>query len=87
MQIVYSQQFVKDFKRLDPRIQIKAKEKELIFRENPFNGLLKTHKLSGRLEGLWSFTVDYDCRIIFELESEKLVIFHAIGGHSIYKKF
>ncbi len=85
MRIVYSWQFVKDFKRLDLQIQRKSREKEVIFRENPFDVRLRTHKLSGRLEGLWSFSVDYDCRIVFELKNEKVAIFHAVGGHAIYK--
>ena len=85
MQIVYSKQFVKDFNRLDFQTQKKSRDKEIIFRGNPFDHRLRTHKLSGRLESLWSFSVDYDCRIVFEFESTKIVIFHAIGGHSIYK--
>jgi len=87
MQIIYSPQFIKDYKRIDNKTKEKAEEKERIFRKNPFNARLKTHKLSGRLYDLWSFFVDYDCRIIFEIKSEKVIVFHAIGGHSIYKKF
>ncbi len=32
---------------------------------DPFQPKLRTHKLKGRLEGLWACTVEYDCRIIF----------------------
>jgi len=84
MQIIYSAQFTKDYKRLDNKVKDKAEEKEATFRKNPFDVRLKTHKLSGRLSDLWSFSVDYNCRIIFEFQSEKIIIFHAIGGHSIY---
>jgi addiction module RelE/StbE family toxin len=87
MKVIYSAQFIKEYKRLDSKTKDKAEEKEKFFRENPFNVILKTHKLSGRLDGLWSFSVDHDCRIIFEFHSEKVIVFHAIGGHSIYKKF
>jgi addiction module RelE/StbE family toxin len=85
MQIVYSAQFVRDFKRLDKRVQIKAKEKEVIFRKNPFDVRLKTHKLSGHFDGYWSFSVDYDCRIIFRFYDKNTIKFTAIGGHAIYK--
>jgi len=85
MQIIYSPQFKKDYKKIDGQIKRKAEAKENIFRSNPFNKCLKTHKLSGKLHDLWSFSVDYDCRIIFEFKSEKVVIFHAIGSHSVYK--
>jgi len=87
MQIIYSPRFAKDYERLDISIKKKAEKREAIFRKNPFDNRLQTHKLSGRFFGLWSFSVDYDCRIIFEFKNEKVVIFHAIGGHSIYKKF
>ena len=86
MQIIYSPQFVKDYKKINNQTKRKAEAKENIFRGNPFDSRLKTHKLSGKLRDLWSFSVDYDCRIIFEFKSEKNVIFHAIGGHSIYKQ-
>jgi addiction module RelE/StbE family toxin len=86
MQIFYSPQFIKDFKRLQKETQIKAKEKEEIFRKNPFDDRLKTHKLNGALYEFWSFSVDYDCRIIFKFHNKNVTRFEAIGGHSIYKK-
>jgi mRNA-degrading endonuclease YafQ of YafQ-DinJ toxin-antitoxin module len=35
------------------------------FTSNPFDQKLKTHKLTGKLQGLWAFSVDYNCRVIF----------------------
>jgi len=58
MQIIYSPRFVKLYKRLDVQTKIKAEKKEMIFRKNPFDNRLQTHKLSGRFEGLWSFSVE-----------------------------
>ena len=37
---------------------------------DPFLPTLKTHKLSGQLQGLWACWVEYDCRIIFAFETE-----------------
>ncbi len=85
MQIIYSPQFIKDYRSLNEPAKRKAETKENIFRNNPFDNRLKTHKLSGKLRNLWSFSVDYNCRIIFEFKNRKVVIFHAIGGHFIYK--
>ncbi|WP_347179011.1 type II toxin-antitoxin system RelE/ParE family toxin [Roseofilum casamattae] len=47
---------------------------------------LKTHKLTGNLNGLWSCSVAYNCRIIFsfsdEEDSDEDVIFIIdIGSH------
>ena len=30
--------------------------------------MLRTHKLKGKLSGAWAFSVEYDCRIIFNFE-------------------
>jgi mRNA-degrading endonuclease YafQ of YafQ-DinJ toxin-antitoxin module len=42
-----------------------------MFVDEPFHPTLKTHKLSGKLEGAWSFIIDYDCRVIFYFTAEK----------------
>lgn len=47
---------------------------------------LKTHKLKGRLDGLWACSVDYDCRIIFFFasdpqEDEDAIVLVDIGSH------
>ena len=86
MQIIYSPQFQREYRRLPSAAKDKTEKREKIFRINPFDKRLKTHKLRGRLSELWSFSIDYRYRIIFEFMSEKKVIFHAIGDHSLYKK-
>jgi mRNA-degrading endonuclease YafQ of YafQ-DinJ toxin-antitoxin module len=62
-----------------------AVEKEVIFVKNPFNPQLKTHKLKGKLKGLWSFSVTYSFRIVFEFINDDEVIFYDIGDHKIYQ--
>lgn len=86
MEIIYSPQFARDYRRLPETTRRKAEEKEKIFRVNPFDNRLKTHKLSGRLADCFAFSIDYRYRIIFEFLDGKKLIFHAIGDHSIYKK-
>lgn len=41
----------------------------------------RTHKLTGKLEGLWAFSVAYDCRIIFTYLSHDEALLIDIGGH------
>jgi toxin HigB-1 len=48
---------------------------------DPFDQQLKTHKLTGKLEGLWAFSVAYDCRVIFRFLDNKSVLLVDIGGH------
>ena len=54
--------------------------------EDPFDSSLRTHKLKGDLGGIWSCSVDYDNRILFEFminpDSEEEDIFLlTLGSH------
>lgn len=52
-----------------------------LFVENPFHPRIRTHKLTGKLEGLWAFSVVYDCRVIFKFLEKGEVLLIDIGGH------
>ncbi len=51
-----------------------------VFKDNPFEPSLKTHKLSGKLKDYWSFSIEYNLRIIFYF-AEKEIVFVDIGTH------
>ncbi len=84
MKIFYSPEFTYKYQKLPSDIRSKAKKKEKIFRENPFDRRLKTHKLQGRMSEFWAFSIDPKYRIVFQFEKNNLVKFYSIGGHSIY---
>jgi mRNA-degrading endonuclease YafQ of YafQ-DinJ toxin-antitoxin module len=47
-----------------------------------FDHRLKTHKLQGKLKELWSYSVEYDLRILFYFTDEgRRVVFVDIGKH------
>lgn len=85
MEVYYSSEFKKQFKKLPAQIKAIAIAKEPIFKLNPFNPSLRTHKLSGRLHGLWSFSLDYKHRIIFRFLPDQTILFVSVGDHSIYR--
>lgn len=85
MQIEYSSNFVKQFKKLTPQIKKQAIKAELLFKKNPFSPKIRTHKLTGRLSSLWAFSIDYRNRIIFEFIDKGKVVFYKIGSHEIYR--
>lgn len=85
MDIDYSLEFVRRFKKLSHRLKIKAVEKEKFFRKDQFDASLQTHKLSGKLAGRYAFWIDFKNRIIFSFVNSKLVRFHSVGSHDIYK--
>ena len=86
MQIVYSKKFVSEYKRLPQQIKLLTESKEKIFKKDPFNPSLKTHKLTGKLRGNMSFSVNYKYRIIFVLEGKNEAWFLSIGTHNIYRR-
>ncbi|MDP3962305.1 MAG: type II toxin-antitoxin system mRNA interferase toxin, RelE/StbE family [bacterium] len=86
MQIAYSAKFIKQYRKMSGEIKGVAEKKENIFRSNPFDPSLKTHKLNGRFEGFWAFSINYKYRIVFDFEENgKDVRFHIIGTHDIYE--
>ena len=84
MKIYYSSKFAKEYKRLPQKTKLAAEKKEKIFRKNPFDPKLKTHKLSGKLKKHWSFTVRGQYRVVFVFEKND-AIFLDIGSHDVYK--
>jgi len=85
MEIEYSPKFLKQFKKLPKKIKGNAVLCEKLFRKNPFDSKLKTHKLHGAMKEYWAFSISYNYRIGFTFIERDLVNFHAIGTHDIYK--
>jgi len=85
MKILYSSKFAREYRKLPLRVKKIAEGKEQIFRKNPFDQRLKTHKLKGNFRGFLSFSINQRYRIIFELINSNTAWFHVIGEHSIYK--
>jgi addiction module RelE/StbE family toxin len=56
-----------------------------LFVEDPFHPKLKTHKLKGKWEGLWSFSINYSDRVLFKFSGKETVDLINIGDHSIYR--
>jgi mRNA-degrading endonuclease YafQ of YafQ-DinJ toxin-antitoxin module len=59
IRIEYSEKFLKSLKKVPKNLLEKACEKEKIFKENPLNPLLRTHKLHGKDKDCWAFWIDY----------------------------
>jgi len=52
-----------------------------VFLTDPFSSQLRTHKLSGKLQGLWAFSIDDDHRVVFEFIDQQRVLLIDIGSH------
>lgn len=84
MEIYYDPLFKRQYRKLPIPLQKLAKEKEKLFRINPFDPRLKTHKLFGELKDFWSFSISYSHRIIFRFADNDTVWFYQTGTHDIY---
>ncbi|MDD5318477.1 MAG: type II toxin-antitoxin system mRNA interferase toxin, RelE/StbE family [Candidatus Pacebacteria bacterium] len=84
-EIIYLPRFDKQYKKLTTEIQEKTEAKEEIFRKNPFEPSLRTHKLSGPLKDFWVFSINHTHRIIFKFVDRHKVWFYSIGNHDIYE--
>jgi addiction module RelE/StbE family toxin len=84
-EIYYTSRFEKQFKKLPRVVQEKAVATEYRIRSNPLHPSLRLHKLSGKLEGLWSISITNSYRIIFESLEDGDLLFISIGLHSIYQ--
>lgn len=81
--------FKKSFKKLikkNPQLQAKILAVLELLSDDPLMPYLKSHKLTGQLDGLWSCSVTYDCRIIFSFRKDSvtgddLIVLVDIGSH------
>ncbi len=84
IKIAYSPAFARAYKKLiknQVATQQLFNEKVAVFLQDPYNHKLRTHKLKGILKDFYSFSIDYDLRVIFYFASENEVIFENIGSH------
>ena len=87
LKILKTKDFEKSFEKLPQNIQLLAVKKIVLFKANQFNPCLKTHKLKGELQNFYSFSVNYQYRILFEFldKNKNEALFYDVGTHEIYK--
>lgn len=84
MEVSFSSAFKRAFKkRIKGNTDLEGKfwQKLEQFTVDPYDPSLKTHKLSGKLKEYWSFSVDYDERVLFYFTEDEKAVFVDIGSH------
>lgn len=89
MEVVQSSGFKRSFKKItkkNPELKNQIINVLRILADDPFTPSLKSHKLGGELAGLWSCSVAYNCRIIFNFSQdeqllEMVILLIDIGSH------
>jgi len=85
-EIYFSPRFQKSISKIPLEVIQALTIKQSLFVINPFHSTLRTHKLTGKLNQYYSFSITHSYRIIFEFLSKNKVAFVNIGTHEIYKK-
>ena len=83
--IVYSPFFIRKFNKLEDGLREDVLQKIDLFKDNKNHKLLNVHKLHGKFNEYFGFSVNYKFRIVFRHVSKSEVLFTDIGGHEIYR--
>jgi hypothetical protein len=83
-----TEHFWRKFYALSPEQKQLAREKWQMFKVNPFDSRLGTHKidsLSARMKKtVWSVAIDYDLRAVFVIDDDVVTTID-LGSHAIYR--
>ena len=83
IQIEYSKPFQKSLRNLvrgKPHLRRKIAEKIELFQEDPFHPFLRSHKLVGNMDGLFSFSITRSIRVVYLWKGGD-ALFIDIGTH------
>lgn len=84
VEVAFSSSFQRAFKRKVAGLaerEARFWEKLEWFKTDPFDPRLKTPKRSGKLKDRWSFSLEYDLRVIFSFVDDQRVLLVDIGTH------
>lgn len=83
--VSYKPNFIRQFKKLSAKTKANVYTAISLFQNEKNHAKLKAHKLHGHLAHLYSFSVQFDMRIVFYYQSKKEVVFVDIGSHAVYR--
>jgi addiction module RelE/StbE family toxin len=81
MIVSYSKNFIKQSKKLAPKIKVKLLDRISTFIENPLDISLRNHMLKGKYKEYRSIDITGDVRALY-IQNGNEVIFDYVGTHS-----
>jgi addiction module RelE/StbE family toxin len=82
MRITKGKQFEKQYEKLPAKTQKQFIVRLKLFLDNKDHPLLHVHSLTGKYQGLYSFNVTADMRVIYDDSYDDTIILVYIGSHS-----
>jgi mRNA-degrading endonuclease YafQ of YafQ-DinJ toxin-antitoxin module len=83
--VSYKPSFIRKLNKLDKDFREEIITKISLLGDTGNHAALKVHKLHGRFSDCFSFSVNYETRIVFEYISKTEVALLSIGTHDIYR--
>lgn len=80
----YTREFIRRYDKLSNILKEEVREKIQLFKDRSNHKRLKVHKLHGKYQGFFGFSIDHKNRIMFEWISKKEARLHTVGDHSMY---
>jgi addiction module RelE/StbE family toxin len=85
IQLIWDTGFKRAYKKRiapDPILKDRFWDAMELFVSDPFADVLRTHKLTGKLSGSWAFSVEHDCRVVFQfVKGHGKVLLIDVGTH------
>ncbi len=84
IEAVWDQGFKRSYRKRihrHPHLKRQFCEKMRMFLQEPFDSQLRTHKLSGKLKGIWAFSINDEYRVIFEFINKQKALLIDFGTH------
>jgi mRNA-degrading endonuclease YafQ of YafQ-DinJ toxin-antitoxin module len=84
IEVAFSPTFQRAFRKRikgNTELQTRFWQKIEQFQQDPFQPTLRTHKLSRKMKNTWSFSIEYDARVIFYFTDNGKAVFIDIGTH------
>lgn len=85
MEILYTNRFKKDYKKLSQQIQKIVKEKIVIMNNDPMHPSLRTKKIKGS-KNIFECSINMEIRITWQYENQDILL-RTIGEHDITLKY
>ncbi len=71
----------------DRKLAERIEKQVTVFEENPKHPSLRTHKLAGSMDNMWSISVTMSIRMVYILVEKNQALFVKIGTHDqVYSK-
>ena len=85
-----SAQFRRGYKHIikgNPELESIFRERLAVFVNNPREPSLGTHKLKGKLNANWAFSLTHKLRVVFSYVRSDFVVLEGIGSHDeVYRQ-